>query len=84
METSYVWPLENEAVSKFVAASAIVPFATTSSRSVPVPGSPVLTVTVYDEPLPVTFVTDALVMPLVVKVKSALSTPVTLSLNVTV
>ena len=45
---------------------------------------PVLTVTVRELPLPVTLAIEAPLTPLVTSAKSVLSTPLTLSLNVTV
>ena len=64
--------------------STIVSLSTTSSRTVP-DGPPTLTVTVHVAPLPETPVIDAPAMaPVVVSAKSAASTPVTASENVTV
>ena len=69
--------------SLFPAASTIVSLSTRLSPSVPSP-VPVLVVTVYEAPVPVTLVKDAPVMPVGASAKSAVSTPVTLSLKVTV
>ena len=82
LSTVYAAPLLNAAVSALPAASRIVPFATTSRRSVPSP-VPLLTVTVYVAPPPATFVIVDPATPLAVSEKSAAATPVTLSLNVT-
>src|SRR4051794_12667226 len=60
-----------------------VPLAFRSSSIVPSP-EPVSTVAVYVAPLPVTPVTDAPLTPETAGLKSLESTPVTLSLNVTV
>src|SRR6185436_3734044 len=60
-----------------------VPLDFTSRRIVPLP-VPVLMVTVHVAPEPLTFVTDAPSTPVVVKLKSAVSTPVMDSENVTV
>src|SRR5207249_54953 len=69
--------------SLFPAASTIVSLSTRLSPSVPSP-VPVPVVTVYEAPVPVTLVKDAPVMPVGASAKSAVSTPVTLSLKVTV
>src|SRR5207302_7569281 len=68
---------------ELVKGSLIESLSVTSRRMEPDP-VPVLTVTVYVVPLPVTLVSEAPATPLVVRVKSVRSTPVTLSLKVTV
>ncbi len=83
LSTVYAAPPVNAAASALPAASTIVPFAATSRRTVPSP-VPLLTVTLYVVPLPVTLVIEVPATPEVVSEKSPASTPVTLSLNVTV